>query len=88
MRMGEKGGKKKTIKKNENVLKDKKTITLKLDNDIEIPAKNIYKKDSRVFKINDIDIDKKRVSDKKLYIKSMIHTSIMFFMKMAMNIFL
>ena len=30
---------------------------------------NIYKKDSRVFNISDIDIDKIRVSDKKLYKK-------------------
>ena len=29
----------------------------------------IYKEDSRVFKINDIDIDKIRVSNKKLYNK-------------------
>ena len=31
--------------------------------------KNIYKQDSRIFNINDIDIDKIRVSDKKLYNK-------------------
>ena len=44
--MSEKGGKKKTIKNNKKISKDKKTITLNLDNDIEIPAKNIYKQDS------------------------------------------
>ena len=45
--MSEKGGKKKTIKNNRKVSKEKKTITLKLDNGFEIPAKNICKKDSR-----------------------------------------
>ena len=58
--MHEKGGKKKTIKNNKKVSKDKKAITLKLNNGVEIPAKNIYKEDSRVFNINDIDIDKTR----------------------------
>ena len=67
--MSEKEGKKKTMKNNKKVSKDKKTITLKLDNGAETPAKNIYKEDSRIFNINDIDIDKIRVSDKKLYNK-------------------
>ena len=67
--MIEKGGKKNTIKNNKNVSKDKKTITLKFNNSVEISAKNIYQEDSRVFNINDIDIDKIRVSDKKLYNK-------------------
>ena len=40
--MSEKGGKKKTIKNTKKVSKDKKTITLKLNNGVEIPAKNIY----------------------------------------------
>ena len=44
--MSGKGGNKKTIKNNKKVLKDKKTITLKLDNSVEIPAKNIYKMNS------------------------------------------
>ena len=35
----------------------------------EIPAKNIYKEDSRFFNISDTDIDKIRISDKKLCIK-------------------
>ena len=67
--MSEKGGKKKTIKNYKKVSKDEKTITVRLNNGVEISAKNIYKEDSRVFKINDIDIDKIRVSDKKLYNK-------------------
>ena len=68
-RMCEKGGKKKIIKNNKKVSKGKKTITLKLDNGVEIPAKNIYKEISEPININDIEIDKIRVSDKKLYIK-------------------
>ena len=69
IRMTEKGGKKKTIENNKKVSQDKKiTITARLSNGIEIPAKNIYKEDSKVFKINDIGIDKIRVSD-KLYNK-------------------
>ena len=44
--------------------KNRKIPTLRLDNDAEIPAKTIYIKD-----INDIDINKIRVSDKKLYNK-------------------
>ena len=39
--MSEKGGKKNTIKNNKKVSKDKKTITLKLDNGAEIAAKDI-----------------------------------------------
>ena len=34
-----------------------------------MPAKNIYKEDSKPFNISDIDIDKIRVSNKKLYNK-------------------
>ena len=43
--MSEKGGKKNTIKNNKKATKDKKTITLKLKNYAEIPARNIYKED-------------------------------------------
>ena len=52
--MSEKEGKKKTIKKNKKISKDKKTITLKLDNGVEIPAKNIYKEISEPISIDDI----------------------------------
>ena len=62
IRISEKGGKKKRIKNNKKVSKDKKTITLKLDNGVEIPAKNIYKEISKPININDIEIDKIRVS--------------------------
>ena len=68
--MSEKEGKKSTIKNNKKVSKDKKSITLKLNNDVEIPAESIYKEDSRVFNISDIDIDRISVSDKKLYNKN------------------
>ena len=53
----------------EKETKDKKPITLKLNNSAEIPARNIYKEDSRVFNINDRDIDKIKVSDKTFYNK-------------------
>ena len=62
--MSENGGKKRSIKK---ASKDKKIIKLRLNNGAEIFAKTIYKKDDDFFEINDIDIDKIRVSDKKLY---------------------
>ena len=68
--MIEKGGKRKTIKATK---KDKKSITLRLDNGIRVPAKITYKKDDDFFEINDIDIDKIRISDKKLYMK--VHDS-------------
>ena len=48
----------KTVKKYQKI---KKTITLKLNNAVEIPAKNIFKEDSKPFNINDKDIDKIRV---------------------------
>ena len=41
-RISEKQGNKKTIKNSKKVLKDEMTITLKLDNGVEIPAKHIY----------------------------------------------
>ena len=37
-----------------------------LNNGAEIPARNIYKEDSRIFNVTDIDIDKIKVSGKKL----------------------
>ena len=49
--MSEKGGKKKTIKNNKKVSKDKNTITLKLNDGVEIPVKNIYKEGSKIFNI-------------------------------------
>ena len=67
--MSEKEEKKTTIKNNKQVSKDKNPITLRLTNGFKIPANSIYKEDSRVFNIKDRDIDKIRVSDKKLYNK-------------------
>ena len=42
---------------------------LKLDNGDEIPAKTAYIKSTKYFKIDNIDIDKIKVSDKNLYNK-------------------
>ena len=49
--------------------KYQKIPTLKLDNGDEIPSKTTYMKDTECFEINDMDIDKTRVSDKRLYSK-------------------
>ena len=54
-------------KKNNKALKNRKIPTLRLDDDAEIPAKTTYINDIECFKINNIDINKMRVSDKKLY---------------------
>ena len=67
--MSEKGGKKNTIKNNKKATKDKKPATLKLGDGKTVLAKSINKETTRVFNISDIDIDKIKVSDKKLYIK-------------------
>ena len=53
----------KNIKDNKKVSKNKKNLTLRLDNNAEIPAKIIYMKDTKCFKIDDVDINKIRVSD-------------------------
>ena len=43
---------------------------LKLNNGVEVPAKITYMKDNtKCLKINDIDINEIRVSEKKLYNK-------------------
>ena len=43
---------------------------LKLDNEEKIPARIVYMKDnSKCFGINDIDINKIRISEKRLYSK-------------------
>ena len=58
--------KKNTIKK----VPKKETIpTLKLDNNIEIPAKTIFMKNSKHFNISDIDINRIRDSKVKFFIK-------------------
>ena len=68
-RMGEKKAKQKTIRNNKKASKIINSITLKLNNGAEVPAKTTYKKDDDFFEINDINMDKIRVSDKKLYMK-------------------
>ena len=65
--MSNKREKKKNISK--KVAKNKTINTLKLDNDTEIPAMTIFMKDSKHFNTNDIDINKIRVSDVKLFMK-------------------
>ena len=45
IRMSEKGGKKKTFKNNKEATKDKKPITVKLNNSAEIPGRSLYKED-------------------------------------------
>ena len=67
----------KGIKTNKKASKSKKISTLRLDNDAEIPAKTKDIKDVECFKIKDIDINKIKVSDKKLYKKNIINISIM-----------
>ena len=67
--MSDKRTKKNTTKNNKKASKSRKISTQKLDNDAEIPAKTTYIKDTECFRTNDIDADKIRVSDKKLYNK-------------------
>ena len=69
--MSDKRSKKSKTKNNKNnkASKNRKIPTLRLDNDVEIPAKTTYIKDTECFKINHIDINKVRVSHKKLYNK-------------------
>ena len=67
--MGDKTTRKNATKNNKKGSKKRKIPALRLDNYTEIPAKTIYIKDTKCFKINDIDINKIRVSDKKLYNK-------------------
>ena len=64
---------KRQLKTTLKVSKYKKSITLKLNNGVQIPAKSIYKEDSRAFNIN--YIDKKII--KSFATKSMIRISIM-----------
>ena len=56
----------KNIKDNKQVSKNKRSLTLRLDNNVKIPAKTIYMKVTKSFKIDDVDINKITVSDKKL----------------------
>ena len=60
------------LKKMSNKREKKKNNTismLKLDNDVEIPAMKIFVKDLKYFNINNIDINKIRVSNSKMFMK-------------------
>ena len=58
--MTDKISKNNTTKIIKKVSKNGKRITLRLDNDAEIPAKTAYIKDTECFEINDIDIKKNK----------------------------
>ena len=76
--MSDKSSKKNITENKKKASKNGKIPTLRLDNGVETPAKTAYIKNTKHFKINDIDIDKIRVSDKKLYNKS--HNSYKYYM--------
>ena len=60
---------------------------LMLDNGDEVPVKNMSIENTECFEIDEIDIDKIRVSIKYLYKKEHVHTKIMYLMKIMVNIF-
>ena len=65
--MSNKKEKKNTAK---NIKKTPKTLMLKLDNGVEVPARTVYVKDNiKYFKFNDVEINKIRVSEQRLYSK-------------------
>ena len=67
--LSDKRTKKSTTKSNKKTIKNRKIPTLRLDNGAEIPAKTAYMKNIKCIKINEVDTDKIRVSEKKLYNK-------------------
>ena len=68
--MIEKRGKKKTNKNNKKATKDKKPVTLRLNDSNTVNANVIYAEEStHVFRIDDVDTNKIKVSEKKLYSK-------------------
>ena len=68
--MSNKKEKKNTAKNIKKSTKNEKTLALKFDHGVEIPAGIVYMKDNtKCFEINDIDINKIRVSEQKLYSK-------------------
>ena len=71
--MSEKAGKKKEIKNNKKVTNDKKPITLRLNDGTTVNANTIYDKKPKCFKVNDVNVNKIKVPDKKLCSK--IHDS-------------
>ena len=67
--MSEKGGKK-TNKNNKKATKDKKPVTLRLNDNNTVNANVIYAEEStQGFRINDVDTNKIKVSEEKLYSK-------------------
>ena len=62
-------GQKTTTKNNKKASKNKTIPPLRFDNGVEIPAKTSYIKDTKCFKINEINIDKIRASESRLYSK-------------------
>ena len=81
--MANKKEKKDTVK---HTLRTKKIPMLKLDNNDKIAAKIVYTKDnSKCFRINDIDINKIRISEKVFTVNNIMHTNIMCSMSIIMN---
>ena len=67
--MSKKGGKK-TNKNNKKATKDKKPVTLRLNDNNTVNANVIYAEEStQGFRINDVDTNKIKVSEEKLYSK-------------------
>ena len=56
-------------KKEHSKNKNKKAVMLQLDNGLKIPAKTTYMENIKYFEIDEINVDKKRVSNKYVYIK-------------------
>ena len=67
--MSEKGGTKKTNKSNKEARNTKKPITVRLNDGTTVNASTIYEEGTTIFGINDLDISKIKVSDKKHYSK-------------------
>ena len=65
--MSEKEGKKKASKKATNA---KKPITLRLNDGTTVNASTIYEENTNDFRISDVDSNKIKVSNKKLYSKA------------------
>ena len=55
---------------NKKEAKNNTVSMLKLDNDVKIPAMAIFMKDTKYFNINDIDINKIRGSEAKIFMKA------------------
>ena len=62
--MSEKRGKKKTNKNNKKVTKDKKSITLRVNDGSIVNASRVYEKSGETSRIRNLDTDKIEVFDK------------------------